>query len=134
MLSTDVVRILLLLLRQVIDESQYSITDLRQLNILDELDPEDHIIATYNLKAAQEFYRNQQCHSKLHYPVDGNIYTPANIGLKQTIDINKPISNATQQAINVLRLEGNFEHIQTELALQLVDKTRNAKVSFSNRN
>jgi hypothetical protein len=37
---------------QVIDESQYSITDLRQLNILDELDPEDHIIATYNLKAA----------------------------------------------------------------------------------
>jgi hypothetical protein len=44
---------------QVIDESQYSITDLRQLNILDELDPEDHIIATYNLKAAQEFYRNQ---------------------------------------------------------------------------
>jgi hypothetical protein len=62
------------------------------------------------------------------------IYTPANIGLKQTIDIIKPISNATQQAINVLRLEGNFEHIQTELALQLVDKTRNAKVSFSNRN
>jgi hypothetical protein len=28
--------------------------------------------------------------------------------------INKPISNAAQQAINVLRLEG--EHIQTELA------------------
>jgi hypothetical protein len=26
---------------------------------MDELDPEDHIIATYNLKAAQEFYRNQ---------------------------------------------------------------------------
>jgi hypothetical protein len=45
MLSTDVVRILLLL-TAVIDESQYSITDLRQLNILDELDPEDHIIAT----------------------------------------------------------------------------------------
>jgi hypothetical protein len=71
-------------------------------------------------------------------PVDGNIaITPANIGLgnvNNTSDINKPISNAAQQAINVLRLEGNFEHIQTELALQLVDKTRNAKVSFSNCN
>jgi hypothetical protein len=45
--------------------------------------------------------------------------TPANIGLgnvNNTSDINKPISNAAQQAINVLRLEGNFEHIQTELA------------------
>jgi hypothetical protein len=51
MLSTDVVRILLLLLTEVIDENQYSITDLRQLNILDELDPEDHIIATYNLRS-----------------------------------------------------------------------------------
>jgi hypothetical protein len=36
--------------------------------------------------------------------------------VKQYSDINKPISNAAQQAINVLRLEGNFEHIQTELA------------------
>jgi hypothetical protein len=35
--------------------------------------------------------------------------------VNNTSDINKPISNA-QQAINVLRLEGNFEHIQTELA------------------
>jgi hypothetical protein len=52
MLSTDVVRIFIITVKQVIDESQYSITDLRQLNILDELDPEDHIIATYNLKAA----------------------------------------------------------------------------------
>jgi hypothetical protein len=52
MLSTDVVRIFITVNGQVIDESQYSITDLRQLNILDELDPEDHIIATYNLKAA----------------------------------------------------------------------------------
>jgi hypothetical protein len=51
-LSTDVVRIFIITVNgQVIDESQYSITDLRQLNIL-ELDPEDHIIATYNLKAA----------------------------------------------------------------------------------
>jgi hypothetical protein len=59
MLSTDVVRIFIITVNgQVIDESQYSITDLRQLNILDELDPEDHIIATYNLKAG-EFYRNQ---------------------------------------------------------------------------
>jgi hypothetical protein len=52
-------------------------------------------------------------------PVDGNIaITPANIGLGNVnnTDINKPISNAAQQAINVLRLEGNFEHIQTELA------------------
>jgi hypothetical protein len=32
-------------------KSQYSITDLRQLNILT-IDPEDGIIATYNLKAA----------------------------------------------------------------------------------
>jgi hypothetical protein len=58
-------------------------------------------------------------------PVDGNIaITPANIGLGNvnTSDINKPISNAAQQAINVLRLEGNFEHIQTELAY-MVDKT-----------
>jgi hypothetical protein len=52
MLSTDVVRIFIITVN-VIDESQYSITDLRQLNILDELDPEDHIIATYNLKAAR---------------------------------------------------------------------------------
>jgi hypothetical protein len=52
---------------------------------------------------------------------------------KQYFHINKPISNAAQQAINVLRLEGNFEHIQTELAT-MVDKTRNAKVSFSNCN
>jgi hypothetical protein len=51
MLSTDVVRIFIITVNVVI-ESQYSITDLRQLNILDELDPEDHIIATYNLKAA----------------------------------------------------------------------------------
>jgi hypothetical protein len=36
--------------------------------------------------------------------------------VNNTSDINKPISNAAQQAINVLRLEGNFEHIQTELA------------------
>jgi hypothetical protein len=42
----------LLLLLTLLSISQYSITDLRQLNILDELDPEDHIIATYNLKAA----------------------------------------------------------------------------------
>jgi hypothetical protein len=35
--------------------------------------------------------------------------------VNNTSDINKPISNAAQQAINVLRLEGNFEHIQTEL-------------------
>jgi hypothetical protein len=35
--------------------------------------------------------------------------------VNNTSDINKPISNAAQ-AINVLRLEGNFEHIQTELA------------------
>jgi hypothetical protein len=33
--------------------------------------------------------------------------------VNNTSDINKPISNAAQQAINVLRLEGNFEHIQT---------------------
>jgi hypothetical protein len=46
MLSTDVVRIFIITVNGVIDESQYSITDLRQLNILDELDPEDHIIAT----------------------------------------------------------------------------------------
>jgi hypothetical protein len=46
-----------------------------------------------------------------------------NIGLgnvNNTSDINKPISNAAQQAINVLRLEGNFEHIQTELAGWLI--------------
>jgi hypothetical protein len=52
--------------------------------------------------------------------LDGNIaITPANIGLgnvNNNSDINKPISKCTQQAINVLRLEGNFEHIQTELA------------------
>jgi hypothetical protein len=35
--------------------------------------------------------------------------------VNNTSDINKPISNAAQQAINVLR-RGNFEHIQTELA------------------
>jgi hypothetical protein len=29
---------------QLIDESQYSITNKKQLNILDELDEEDHII------------------------------------------------------------------------------------------
>jgi hypothetical protein len=52
--------------------------------------------------------------------------------VNNTSDINKPISNAAQQAINVLRLEGNFEHIQTDLLM--VDKTRNAKVSFSNCN
>jgi hypothetical protein len=46
---------------------------------------------------------------------------------KQYSDINKPISNAAQQAINVLRLEGNFEHIQTELRLQLVDKHTECK-------
>jgi hypothetical protein len=50
-----------------------------------------------------------------------------------TSDINKPISNATQQAINVLRLEGNLNTYKRSL-LQLVDKTRNAKVSFSNCN
>jgi hypothetical protein len=51
-------------------------------------------------------------------PVDGNIaITPANIGLGNVNNTSdKPISNAAQQAINVLRLEGNFEHIQTELA------------------
>jgi hypothetical protein len=38
------------------------------------------------------------------------------LGNVNNSDINKPISNAAQQAINVLRLEGNFEHIQTELA------------------
>jgi hypothetical protein len=48
MLSTDVVRIFII----TVNAMDYS-TDLRQLNILDELDPEDHIIATYNLKAAQ---------------------------------------------------------------------------------
>jgi hypothetical protein len=122
MLSTDVVRIFIITVNgQVIDESQYSITDLRQLNILDELDPEDHIIATYNLKAARSS-TGTSTNVTVNYitPVDGNIaITPANIGLgnvNNTSDINKPISNAAQQAINVLRLEGNFEHIQTELA------------------
>jgi hypothetical protein len=105
---------------------------------MDELDPEDHIIATYNLKAAQGVLPEPSTNVTVNYiPVDGNIaITPANIGLgnvNNTSDINKPISNA-QQAINVLRLEGNFEHIQTETCLQLVDKTRNAKVSFSNCN
>jgi hypothetical protein len=33
---------------QLIDESQYSITNKKQLNILDELDEEDHIIINYN--------------------------------------------------------------------------------------
>jgi hypothetical protein len=40
-------------------------------------------------------------------PVDGNIAITPNIGLgnvNNTSDINKPISNAAQQAINVLRL------------------------------
>jgi hypothetical protein len=121
MLSTDVVRIFIITVNgQVIDESQYSITDLRQLNILDELDPEDHIIATYNLKAAGSS-TGTSTNVTVNYitPVDGNIaITPANIGLgnvNNTSDINKPISNAAQQAINVLRLEGNFEHIQTDL-------------------
>jgi hypothetical protein len=34
------------------------------------------------------------------------------LGNVNTSDINKPISNAAQQAINVLRLEGNFEHMK----------------------
>jgi hypothetical protein len=87
--------------------------------ILDELDPEDHIIATYNLKAALGSTGTSTNVVNYITPVDGNIaITPANIGLgnvNNTSDINKPISNAAQQAINVLRLEGNFEHIQTDL-------------------
>jgi hypothetical protein len=62
------------------------------------------------LKAAQEFYRTST-NVTVNYitPVDGNIAITANIGLgnvNNTSDINKPISNAAQQAINVLRLEG----------------------------
>jgi hypothetical protein len=44
--------------------------------------------------------------------------TPANIGLgnvNNTSDINKPISNAAQQAINVLRLEGNLNTYKRSL-------------------
>jgi hypothetical protein len=84
--STDVVRILLLLLTGYY-RCQYSITDLRQLNILDELDPEDHIIATYNLKAAQGS-TGTSTNVTVNYitPVDGNIaITPANIGLGNVI-------------------------------------------------
>jgi hypothetical protein len=88
MLSTDVVRIFIITVNgQVIDESQYSITD-RQLNILDELDPEDHIIATYNLKAALGSSTGTSTNVTVNYitPVDGNIaITPANIGLGKTI-------------------------------------------------
>jgi hypothetical protein len=124
MLSTDVVRIIITVNGQVIDESQYSITDLRQLNILDELDPEDHIIATYNLKAALGSSTGTSTNVTVNYiPVDGNIAITGKYRVgkcKQYSDINKPISNAAQQAINVLRLEGNFEHIQTELAYWLI--------------
>jgi hypothetical protein len=82
MLSTDVVRIFIITVNgQVIDESQYSITDLR--NILDELDPEDHIIATYNLKAALGSSTGTSTNVTVNYITpDGNIaITPANIGL-----------------------------------------------------
>jgi hypothetical protein len=48
-LSRDVVNILMITVNgQLIDESQYSITNKKQLNILDELDEEDHIIINYN--------------------------------------------------------------------------------------
>jgi hypothetical protein len=52
--------------------------------ILDELDPEDHIIATYNLKAATGSSTGTSTNVTVNYitPVDGNIaITPANIGL-----------------------------------------------------
>jgi hypothetical protein len=120
MLSTDVVRIFIITVNgQVIDESQYSITDLRQLNILDELDPEDHIIATYNLKAALGSSTGTSTNVTVNYITCRWKYSyyagKYRVGkCKQYSDNNKPISNAaTQQAINVLRLEGNFEHIQT---------------------
>jgi hypothetical protein len=67
-------------------------------------------------------------------PVDGNItITPANIGLgnvNNTSDINKPISNAAQQAINVLRLEGTDAYKRSLLNWLI----RHRSVSFSNCN
>jgi hypothetical protein len=52
MLSTDVVRILLLLLTGKLSMKASIALQTYVSLILDELDPEDHIIATYNLKAA----------------------------------------------------------------------------------
>jgi hypothetical protein len=79
-LSTDVVRIFIITVSgQVIDESQYSITDLRQQY---ELDPEDHIIAT--LESCSRGSTGTSTNVTVNYihSVDGNIaITPANIGL-----------------------------------------------------
>jgi hypothetical protein len=59
MLSTDVVRILLLLLTGKLSMKASIALQTYVSLIYWTLDPEDHIIATYNLKAAREFYRNQ---------------------------------------------------------------------------
>jgi hypothetical protein len=83
MLSTDVVRILLLLLTGKLSMKASIALQTYVSNILDELDPEDHIIATYNLKAALGSSTGTSTNVTVNYITpDGNIaITPANIGL-----------------------------------------------------
>ena len=117
MLSQDVTNVLMITVNgQLLNEDQYAITSTKQLDILDELEEEDNVIATYNLVA----HNPGITVNSVSISTGNNIeLTPADIGLGKvdnTADIDKPISTATQQAFDKIIQGGNFEHVQTELA------------------
>jgi hypothetical protein len=116
MLSEEVINILSVSVNgQVLDQSQYQVTEPRQLDILEELDVDDTIIALYNLIAfAPRITVNNVA------AIDNNItLTLSDLGhgnIDNTADIDKPISNAVQKALEEIvtstTAQSGYEHIQ----------------------
>ena len=118
MLSKDLINLFMISVNgQVLDGSQYSISGLRQINILDELETEDQIIVTYNLVAAAE---NPIVKINGITVVNNTVnLRPIDLGLgnvNNTSDADKPVSSATRVVLNEIIRKAGFEHIQTELA------------------
>ena len=118
MLSKDLINLFIISVNgQVLDGSQYSISGLRQVNILDELEPEDQVIITYNLTAVAE---NPIVKINGITVINNTVnLRPLDLGLgnvNNTSDADKPISLATKVALNEIVRKAGFEHIQIELA------------------
>jgi hypothetical protein len=117
MLSQDVVNVLMITVNgQLLNEDQYVITGAKQLDILDELEEEDNVIASYNLVA----HNPGITVNGVGVSTGNNIeLTPSDIGLgnvDNTADIDKPISAAVQQVLDEIIQGANYEHVQQELA------------------
>jgi hypothetical protein len=118
MLSKDVINVLSISVNgQVMNEVQYQITGTRQLDILEELEVDDNVIALYNLMAYAPYLTVNNVAA-----VDGNItLTLSDLGygnVNNTADIDKPISRAVQEALDSISSvsQGGYEHSQDLIA------------------